>query len=69
LTLVYADALKDSTRATAHHLTDSYVRAVKTLRDASTVLSLNVNEKLLLENLLMALPTVVGDHPKGSDKG
>ena len=69
MTLVYADALKDSTRATAHHLTDSYVRAVKTLRDASTVLSLNVNEKLLLENLLMALPTVVGDHPKGSDKG
>lgn len=59
MTLVYADALKESTRATAHHLTDSYMRAVKTLRDASTALSLNVNERLLLENLLMGLPTVI----------
>ncbi len=61
MTLVYADALKEATQSTAHHLTDSYVRAVKTLRDASTALSLNVNERLLLENLLMGLPTVVNE--------
>jgi methionine-rich copper-binding protein CopC len=68
MTLVYADALKVATQATAHHLTDSYVRAVKTLRDASTALSLNVGEKLWLENLLMALPTVIADHRVGSGK-
>ena len=68
MTLVYADALKVATQATAHHLTDSYVRAVKTLRDASTALSLNVGEKLWLENLLMALPTVLDDHRAGPNK-
>lgn len=69
LTLVYADALKQATQATAHHLTDSYVRAVKTLRDASSALRLNVNERLLLENLLMGLPTVVHQHTDSSSKG
>jgi hypothetical protein len=41
---------------------------VKTLRDASTALSLNVGEKLWLENLLMALPTVLDDHRAGPNK-
>ena len=62
MTLVYADALKQSADTTAHHLTDSYVRAVKTLRDASVALNVNVNEKLLLENLLLNLPTVLPEH-------
>jgi len=58
LTLVYSEALKKSTEATAHHQTDSYVRAVKKIRDASVALSRNVNEKLLFENLLMSLPSI-----------
>ena len=62
MTLVYAEALKHAADTTAHHLTDSYVRAVKTLRDASVALGVNVNERLLLENLLMNLPTIVPDH-------
>lgn len=62
MTLVYADALKQSADTTAHHLTDSYVRAVKTLRDASVALNVNVNERLLLENLLLNLPTVPPEH-------
>lgn len=61
MTLVYSDALKQSADTTAHHLTDSYVRAVKTLRDASVALSVNVSEKLLLENLLLNLPTIPSD--------
>ena len=51
LTLVYSEALKKSTEETAHYQTDSYVRAVKKIRDASVALSRNVNEKLLFENL------------------
>lgn len=58
MTLIYADALKQAADTTAHHLTDSYVRAVKTLRDASVALGVNVNERLLLENLLLNLPTI-----------
>ena len=58
LTLVYSEALKKSTEATAHYQTDSYVRAVKKIRDASVALSRNVNEKLLFENLLMSLPSI-----------
>ena len=58
LTLVYSEALKKTTEETAHHQTDSFVRAVKKIRDASVALSRNVNEKLLFENLLMSLPSI-----------
>jgi hypothetical protein len=58
LTLAYGSALQHVTDATAHHQTDAYVRAVKRIRDASVALGRNVNEKLLLENLLLSLPTI-----------
>jgi DNA polymerase III subunit delta' len=58
LTLAYGSALQHVTEATAHHQTDAYVRAVKRIRDASVALGRNVNEKLLLENLLLSLPTI-----------
>ena len=58
LTLVYSEALRESTAATAHHQTDAYVRAVKKIRDVNVALSRNVNEKLLFENLLMSLPSI-----------
>ena len=58
LTLVYSEAFKHSTAATAMYQTESYVRAVKKLRDANVALSRNVNEKLLFENLLMSLPNI-----------
>ncbi len=58
LTLTYGSALHAVTDATAHHQTDSYVRAVKKIRDASVALERNVNERLLLENLLMSLPNI-----------
>lgn len=58
LTLAYGNALQHVTEATAHHQTDGYVRAVKRIRDASTALDRNVNERLLLENLLLSLPGI-----------
>lgn len=56
LTLVYGNALHHVTESTAHHQTDAYVRAVKRIRDASVALGRNVNERLLLESLLLSLP-------------
>ncbi len=58
LTLTYGNALQHVTEATAHHQTAAYVRAVKSIRDASTALGRNVNERLLLENLLLSLPSI-----------
>lgn len=58
LTLAYGDALQHVTDTTAHHQTDAYVRAVKRIRDASIALGRNVNERLLLENLLLSLPQI-----------
>lgn len=58
LTLAYGTALEQATDATAHHQTDAYVRAVKRIRDASVALGRNVNERLLLENLLLSLPGI-----------
>lgn len=58
LTLTYGNALQHVTESTAHHRIDSYVRAVKRIRDASSALGRNVNERLLLENLLMSLPEI-----------
>lgn len=58
LTQAYGSALLRVTEATAHHQTDSYIRAVKRIRDASVALDRNVNERLLFENLLLSLPTI-----------
>lgn len=58
LTIAYGSALQQATEATAHHQTDSYVRAVKRIRDASVTLGRNVNERLLFENLLLSLPGI-----------
>ena len=58
LTIAYGAALQRATEATAHHQTDAYVRAVKRIRDASVALERNVNERLLLENLLLSLPNI-----------
>lgn len=58
LTIAYGSALERATEATAHHQTDAYVRAVKRIRDASVALGRNVNERLLLENLLLSLPSI-----------
>ena len=58
LTITYGAALQRATEETAHHRTDSYVRAVKRIRDASVALGRNVNERLLLENLLLSLPNI-----------
>ena len=58
LTLVYHDALRTASAATAHHQTEAYIKAVKRIRDASRALDFNANEKLLLENLLWSLPTL-----------
>lgn len=58
LTIAYGTALQQATESTAHHQTDAYVRAVKRIRDASVALGRNVNERLLLENLLLSLPGI-----------
>lgn len=58
LTLAYGSALQHVTESTVHHQTDSYVRAVKKIRDASVALNRNVNERLLFESLLLSLPTI-----------
>ena len=58
LTIAYGAALQRATEETAHHQTDAYVRAVKRIRDASVALGRNVNERLLLENLLLSLPNI-----------
>lgn len=62
LTLAYGSALAHVTESTAHHQTDAYVRAVKRIRDASVALGRNVNERLLLENLLLSLPGITAEN-------
>jgi DNA polymerase-3 subunit delta' len=58
LSLQYRDAVADLTESAAPHLVLGYADAVSRIRHANGALSRNVNERLLLEDLLMALPSL-----------
>lgn len=59
LSLVYRDAMAGLSDSAAPHLVIGYADAVTRIRRAGASLSRNVNERLLLEDLLMALPSMV----------
>lgn len=56
LSLRYRDAMAELSASAVPHLVLGYADAVSRIRRASASLSRNVNERLLLEDLLMALP-------------
>ena len=58
LSMVYRDAMSGLSDAAAPHEVIGYADAVSAIRRASHALSRNVNERLLLEDLLMSLPSV-----------
>ncbi len=58
LSLRYRDAMADLSDSAGPHLVLGYADAVSQIRRASASLSRNVNERLLLEDLLMALPSM-----------
>lgn len=58
LSLRYRDAIADLSDSAVPHLVLGYADAVSQIRRASASLSRNVNERLLLEDLLMALPSM-----------
>ena len=58
LSMVYRDAMSGLAASAAPHEVIGYADAVSAIRRASNSLSRNVNERLLLEDLLMSLPSV-----------
>jgi DNA polymerase-3 subunit delta' len=58
LSLRYRDAMAELSDSAVAHLVLGYADAVSQIRRASAALSRNVNERLLLEDLLMALPSM-----------
>ena len=58
LSMVYRDAMGGLADSAAPHEVIGYADAVSSIRRASNSLSRNVNERLLLEDLLMSLPSV-----------
>lgn len=58
LSLRYRDAMADLSDSAAPHLVLGQADAVSRIRRASASLNRNVNERLLLEDLLMSLPSM-----------
>lgn len=58
LSLRYRDAMAESSDETVPRLVSGYADAVSRIRRASEALYRNANERLLLEDLLMALPSI-----------
>jgi DNA polymerase-3 subunit delta' len=56
LSLRYRDAISDLSESAPPHLVLGFADAVSRIRRASDSLKRNVNERLLLEDLLMSLP-------------
>ncbi|MFZ9398859.1 MAG: hypothetical protein ACO28Q_09800 [Ilumatobacteraceae bacterium] len=58
LSIVYRDAMSGLTDEAAPHEVIGYADAVSSIRRASNALTRNVNERLLLEELFMSLPSI-----------
>ena len=58
LSMVYRDAMSELSDSAAPHEVIGFADAVSAIRRASHALSRNVNERLVLEDLLMSLPTI-----------
>lgn len=58
LSVVYRDAMSALSDSAVPHEVIGYADAVSAIRRASHALSRNVNERLLLEDLLMSLPSI-----------
>ena len=58
LSMVYRDAMSELSDSAAPHEVIGFADAVSAIRRASHALSRNVNERLVLEDLLMSLPII-----------
>ncbi len=58
LSLRYRDAMAELSESAVPHLVLGYAEAVSRIRRASDTMSRNANERLLLEDLLMSLPSM-----------